>query len=69
MRDRSIFVGNANGVVADSFGPDSLPCQSGLDVLGYVDRLYCRLAVCDLAIVEAGLTTTMELTAVWNPTP
>ena len=34
---------------------------------GYVDRLYRHLAVCDLAIVQGGLTTTMELTAANRP--
>jgi UDP:flavonoid glycosyltransferase YjiC (YdhE family) len=32
-----------------------------------VDRLYRHLAVCDLAVVQGGLTTTMELTASKRP--
>jgi pimeloyl-ACP methyl ester carboxylesterase/predicted glycosyltransferase len=39
----------------------------GLDVRGYVHDLYRHLAVCDLAVVQGGLTTTMELTASQRP--
>ncbi|MDQ6883374.1 MAG: alpha/beta fold hydrolase [Candidatus Dormibacteraeota bacterium] len=35
----------------------------GLEIRGYVHELYRHLAVCDLAVVQGGLTTTMELTA------
>jgi UDP-N-acetylglucosamine:LPS N-acetylglucosamine transferase len=38
-----------------------------LEVHGYVDRLYRHLSVCDLAVVQGGLTTTMELTAAGRP--
>src|SRR6185503_11584899 len=38
-----------------------------LEVHGYVDRLYRHLSVCDLAVVQGGLTTTMELTALRRP--
>ena len=34
---------------------------------GYVHDLYRHLAVCDLAVVQGGLTTTMELTAAQRP--
>jgi predicted glycosyltransferase len=44
-----------------------LPHHPGLEVRGYVDRLYRHLAVCDLAVVQGGLTTTMELTAAQRP--
>jgi predicted glycosyltransferase len=47
--------------------PESLPRHQGLDVVGYVDRLFRHLAVCDLAVVQGGLTTTMELTAAGRP--
>jgi predicted glycosyltransferase len=47
--------------------PESLPTHPGLEVLGYVDRLYRHLSVCDLAVVQGGLTTTMELTAAQRP--
>jgi predicted glycosyltransferase len=39
----------------------------GLDVRGYVPDLYQHLAACDLAVVQGGLTTTMELTASQRP--
>jgi predicted glycosyltransferase len=47
--------------------PESLPTHPGLEILGYVDRLYRHLSVCDLAVVQGGLTTTMELTAAGRP--
>ncbi len=47
--------------------PESLPRHHGLEVHGYVNRLYRHLAVCDLAVVQGGLTTTMELTAAQRP--
>jgi hypothetical protein len=34
-----------------------------LEIRGYVDELYRHLAACDLAIVQGGLTTSIELTA------
>ncbi len=39
----------------------------GLDVRGYVHDLYRHLAACDLAVVQGGLSTTMELTASQRP--
>ena len=47
--------------------PDSLPRRDGLEVRPYVHRLYRHLAACDLAVVQGGLTTTMELTASGRP--
>jgi predicted glycosyltransferase len=47
--------------------PESLGAPSGLEVRGYVPQLYRHLAVCDLAVVQGGLTTTMELTAARRP--
>ncbi|HEX7060860.1 MAG TPA: alpha/beta fold hydrolase [Woeseiaceae bacterium] len=41
--------------------------RDGLDVHGYVHELYRHLAACDLAIVQSGLTTCMELTASRTP--
>jgi predicted glycosyltransferase len=38
-----------------------------VEILGYVERLYRNLSVCDLAVVQGGLTTTMELTAAKRP--
>ena len=39
----------------------------GLSVTGYVHELYHHLAAADLAVVQGGLTTTMELTAARRP--
>jgi predicted glycosyltransferase/predicted alpha/beta hydrolase family esterase len=45
----------------------SLPKVDGLEVRGYIYELYRHLAVCDLAVVQGGLTTAMELTANKRP--
>ena len=47
--------------------PGTIPSQEGLEVHGYVHDLYRHLAACDLAVVQGGLTTTMELTAAQRP--
>jgi predicted glycosyltransferase len=47
--------------------PASLPSHPGLETRPYVHDLYRHLAVCDLAVVQGGLTTTMELTANRRP--
>jgi pimeloyl-ACP methyl ester carboxylesterase/predicted glycosyltransferase len=39
----------------------------GVDVHGYVDGLHEWLAACDVAVVQGGLTTTMELVAAGTP--
>jgi predicted glycosyltransferase len=54
-------------VAGPRIDPAMFPTHSGLEVLGYVDRLYRHLSVCDLAVVQGGLTTTMELTAAQRP--
>jgi predicted glycosyltransferase len=47
--------------------PASLPRVDGLEVRPYVHDLYRHLAACDLAVVQGGLTTAMELTANRRP--
>jgi pimeloyl-ACP methyl ester carboxylesterase/predicted glycosyltransferase len=47
--------------------PESLVVPEGVEVVGYVDRLHRHLSVCDLAVVQGGLTTTMELAAACRP--
>jgi pimeloyl-ACP methyl ester carboxylesterase/predicted glycosyltransferase len=54
-------------VAGPRIDPASLPSHPGLEVRGFVPDLYRHLAVCDLAIVQGGLTTTMELTANRRP--
>jgi len=46
---------------------DSWPVPEGLEIRGYVPELYRHLAACDLAVVQGGLTTCMELTANRRP--
>jgi pimeloyl-ACP methyl ester carboxylesterase/predicted glycosyltransferase len=54
-------------VAGPRIDPASLPAHDGLEVRPYVPELYRHLAVCDLAVVQGGLTTTMELTASRRP--
>jgi predicted glycosyltransferase len=54
-------------VAGPRIDPGSLPSQPGLEVHAYVPELYRRLAACDIALVQGGLTTTMELTAAQRP--
>ena len=50
-------------VAGPRIDPASLPEADGLEVRAYVHNLYRHLAACDLAVVQGGLTTVMELTA------
>jgi pimeloyl-ACP methyl ester carboxylesterase/UDP:flavonoid glycosyltransferase YjiC (YdhE family) len=54
-------------VAGPRIDPAVLPVADGLERLGYVHRLYRRLAACDIAITHGGLSTTMELTAAGRP--
>jgi pimeloyl-ACP methyl ester carboxylesterase len=45
----------------------SLPAPPGVEIHAYVHDLYRHLAVCDLAVIQGGLTTAMELTANRRP--
>ncbi|CAM5792118.1 glycosyltransferase [Cellulomonas persica] len=47
--------------------PASLPSPEGATVVGYVPDLYRLAAACDVAVVQGGLTTCMELTALRKP--
>ena len=47
--------------------PKSLNVPAGVQVRGYVPELYNHFAACDLAIVQGGGTTTVELTALRVP--
>src|SRR3954468_9704078 len=44
-----------------------LPRHDGVDIRGYVDDLPAHLFACDAAVVQGGLTTTMELVACRRP--
>jgi predicted glycosyltransferase len=54
-------------VAGPRIDPASLPAADGLEARAYVHDLYLHLAACDLAIVQGGLTTAMELTAYKRP--
>jgi len=54
-------------VTGPRIDPASLPAQPGIEVRGYVPRLYRHLAASDLAVVQGGLTTCMELVASRRP--
>ena len=54
-------------VAGPRIDPASLPTHAGLEVVPYVHNLYRHLAACDLAVVQGGLTTSMELTANKQP--
>jgi pimeloyl-ACP methyl ester carboxylesterase len=54
-------------VAGPRIDPASLPEHDGLEIHAYVHDLYRHLAACDLAVVQGGLTTAMELTANRRP--
>jgi predicted glycosyltransferase len=54
-------------VAGPRIDPGSLPALDGLEIRPYVPDLYRHLAACDLAVVQGGLTTAMELTASRRP--
>jgi predicted glycosyltransferase len=54
-------------VTGPRIDPASLPKRPGLEVVSYVHNLYRHLAACDLAVVQGGLTTSMELAANERP--
>ncbi len=54
-------------VTGPRIDPGSLSAGDGLEVHGFVPDLYRHLAACDVAVVQGGLTTTMELTACQRP--
>ena len=54
-------------VAGPRIDPASLTRAEGLEVVPYVHQLYRHLAACDIAVVQGGLTTAMELTAAQRP--
>ena len=57
----------AVAVAGPGIDPAGLPAAEGLEVRGYVHELFRHLAACDVAVVQGGLTTTMELVAAGRP--
>jgi pimeloyl-ACP methyl ester carboxylesterase len=47
--------------------PSSITGAPGVEIRGYVPDLHRELAACDVAVVQGGLTTTMELVAARRP--
>src|SRR5215216_6747992 len=54
-------------VAGPRIDPATLAQHEGLEIRPYVHELYRHLAACDLAVVQGGLTTSMELTAARRP--
>ena len=54
-------------VTGPRIDPSSLPSVEGVELRGYVPDLYLRMAAADVAVVQGGLTTTMELAAARVP--
>ena len=54
-------------VAGPRIDPQTLPAADGIEVRAFVPDLYQHLAACDLAVVQGGLTTAMELTANRRP--
>jgi pimeloyl-ACP methyl ester carboxylesterase/predicted glycosyltransferase len=54
-------------VAGPRIDPASLPAHDGLEIRPYIHELYRHLAACDLAVIQGGLTTAMELTASRRP--
>ena len=54
-------------VAGPRIDPERLGAPAGVEVRAYVPELYRHLAACDLAVVQGGLTTTMELAAGRRP--
>lgn len=54
-------------VCGPRLSPGSFEVPAGVEVKGYVPSLFEHFAACDLAIVQGGATTTLELTALKRP--
>ena len=54
-------------VAGPRIDPQSLHAPRGVEVHSFVPNLDRHLAACDLALVQGGLTTCMELTAAGTP--
>jgi UDP:flavonoid glycosyltransferase YjiC (YdhE family) len=54
-------------VAGPRIDPSVFPARPGLELRGFVPDLHLHHAACDIAIVQGGLSTTMELTASGRP--
>ncbi len=54
-------------VTGPRLSSNSINLPKGIEVKGFIPRLYEHFAACDLAIVQGGATSTLELTALRRP--
>jgi predicted glycosyltransferase len=54
-------------VAGPRIDPERIGAPAGVEVRAFVPDLFRHLAACDLAVVQGGLTTTMELVAARRP--
>ena len=54
-------------VTGPRLDPATLPPTHGVTIVGFLPDLHRELAACDVAVVQGGLTTCMELTAAGTP--
>lgn len=54
-------------VCGPRLAPDDLKAPKGIEVKGYIPKLYEHFAASDLAVVQGGATSTIELTALKKP--
>ena len=54
-------------VTGPRIDPGSIAVPEGVELRGYLPDLHRHLAACDVAVVQGGLTTTMELVAARRP--
>ena len=54
-------------VTGPRLAPASIQVSKGVEVKGFVPDLYKHFAACDLAIVQGGFSSTLELTALRRP--
>jgi UDP-N-acetylglucosamine:LPS N-acetylglucosamine transferase len=54
-------------VCGPRLAPEALTVPSAVEMKGYIPELHKHFAACDLAIVQGGGTTTLELTALRRP--
>ncbi|KPL13780.1 MAG: hypothetical protein AMS23_03770 [Bacteroides sp. SM1_62] len=54
-------------VTGPRLAPASIKASPGIEVKGFVPDLYRHYAACDLAIVQGGFSSTLELTALKRP--
>lgn len=54
-------------ITGPRLSPEEFPKRSGIEMKGFVSNLYKYFAACDIAIVQGGGTSTLELTALNQP--